>query len=163
MKLAALCTLPVLALAGTLLACGNSGTSGTGGGGGSAPSACAGDPRTQVYAAGLERASADGTMKVSFVAAQPAPPQKGTNTWTVHVTDAGGKAVDGATIDVKPFMPDHNHGSSITPQVVPMGSGDYHVELLDFFMPGVWQSTLTITPAGGGAPTTVVFTFCVDG
>ena len=152
--------LPALAL----LACGN-GAGGAGGAGGSAPSVCAGDPRVQVYADGLSRAAMDGAMKVSFVAAAPTPPQKGSNTWTIHLTDGSGKAIDGATIALKPYMPDHNHGSSITPKIVPMGSGDYHVELLELFMPGVWQNTFTITPpaAAGGAPDTVVFTFCVDG
>jgi hypothetical protein len=160
MKILALAASPVLAVA--LLACGNGGTSGAGGSGGSGPSVCATDPRIQVYAAGLSRAATDGNMKVSFVGAEPAPPQKGNNTWTVHLTDGSGKAIDGATIAVKPYMPDHMHGSSITPQIMPMGSGDYHVELLDFFMPGVWQNTFTITPPSG-APDTVVFTFCVDG
>lgn len=61
-------------------------------------------------------------------------------------------------------MPDHMHGSAITPKITPMGAGDYHVELLQFFMPGVWQNTFTIAPPpGSGAPDTVVFTFCVEG
>src|ERR1700742_3496471 len=96
--------LPVLVIA--LLGCGNSDSAGAGGEGGSSitPAACASDPRIQVYATGLSKTSTDGTMKVSFVAAQPAPPDMGGNTWTVHVTDANGKAFDGAAITVKPFM-----------------------------------------------------------
>lgn len=160
MKIAAL--LPVIVIVIALLACGNGGTSGAGGGG-SAHSICAADPRVEVYAAGLSGAAKDGAMKVTFVAAEPTPPQKGGNTWTIHLTDGNGKAIDGAMIALKPYMPDHMHGSAITPKIMPMGSGDYHVELLEFFMPGVWQSTFTITPPGGGAADTVVFTFCVDG
>jgi hypothetical protein len=69
----------------------------------------------------------------------------------------------GAGITAKPFMPDHGHGSSVTPSVTPMGSdGTYQVTDLDLFMPGIWQVTLTITPASGPADS-VVFSFCVDG
>lgn len=88
---------------------------------------------------------------------------KGLNTWTVKVTDGKGNPVSGAAIKVRPFMPDHGHGSSITPQIMPMAAeGTYQVGLLDFFMPGIWQETFTITPTTGPADT-VVFTFCVDG
>jgi hypothetical protein len=125
-------------------------------------SVCANDPRAQLYAVGLEATTTSGT-KVSFVAANPAPPLMGENTWTIMVTDAQSAPVSGATIALKPFMPDHGHGSSIVPQVTPMAAdGTYQVTLIDLFMPGIWQNTFTITPATGPVET-VVFTFCVDG
>jgi hypothetical protein len=143
--------------------------SSTGGGGGSngtgtsQASVCAGDPRATPYAVGLSAKATDGAFAVTFVDAMPAPPTKGENVWTVKISDGSGGPVTGATVTVNPFMPDHGHGSSIVPQVTPMGTdGTYAVSLLDLFMPGIWQVTFDIAPASG--PTdTVVFTFCVDG
>jgi YtkA-like len=142
-------------------ACGPTSSSG----GGAAPhSVCDTDPRAMSYAVGLSQsATGGGAVKVRFVDAMPAPPSKGLNTWTIAVTDGSGAPVTGATITVKPFMPDHGHGSSITPRVMPMtAEGTYQVTLLDFFMPGIWQNTLTITTPSGPVET-VVFTFCIDG
>jgi hypothetical protein len=139
--------------------------SSTGGGtsSGTPTSVCDGDPRASTYAVGLAATAADGSVKASFVDAMPTPPTRGENTWTIQLTDAMGRPVNGATIAVKPFMPDHGHGSSITPQVMPMDSnGTYQVSLLDLFMAGIWDVTLTITPASGPAET-MKFTFCVDG
>ncbi len=105
----------------------------------------------------------DKKVTVSFLDANPAPPEKGLNTWTIKVTDAQGKPVSSASISLKPFMPEHGHGSSITPQIKPMSTpGTYEVTLIDLFMPGVWQNTFTITPPSG-APETVIFNFCIDG
>ncbi len=125
-------------------------------------SVCANDPRAEPYAVGLSATGTSG-LKVSFVSAAPAPPTMGNNVWTIKVTDAQDAPVSGATITLKPYMPDHGHGSSIVPQVMPMtAEGTYQVTLIDLFMPGIWQNTFTITPATGPVQT-VVFTFCIDG
>jgi hypothetical protein len=140
-------------------------TSATGGTGGAtvATSLCDTDPRAMAYAVGLSQTVMGGTMKVSFVDAMPAPPAENLNTWTVELTDGNGDPVTGATITVKPWMPDMGHGSSITPQVTPMTTaGMYQISLIDLFMPGIWTNTLTITMASEPV-TTAVFTFCIDG
>jgi hypothetical protein len=125
-------------------------------------SVCATDSRAMPYSAGLSATTTSGT-KVSFVSADPAPPATGENTWAINLTDTTGAPMSGATIALKPYMPDHGHGSSIVPQVTPMAAqGAYQVKLIDLFMPGIWQNTFTITPASGPVET-VVFTFCVDG
>jgi YtkA-like len=147
-----------------LVACGSSSASGSDGGGGSAPtSLCDTDPRAMTYAVGLSQTATGGALTVTFVDAVPAPPEENPNTWTVKVTDANGAPVTGATIAVKPFMPDMGHGSSITPQITPMTTaGMYQITLLDLFMPGIWTNTFTITTASEPVQT-VVFTFCIDG
>jgi hypothetical protein len=153
--------LAIALLALPLAAC----TSGTGGAGGStvATSLCDTDPRAMTYAVGLSQTVMDGTMKVSFVDAMPAPPAESLNEWTVQLTDGNGDPVSGATITVKPWMPDMGHGSSVTPQVTPMTTaGEYQVSLIDLFMPGIWTNTFTITTASEPV-TTAVFTFCIDG
>lgn len=150
-----------------LVACGSD-TTGTGGTGGqtsttTAASVCASDARVTPYADGLSAAATDGKVKVTFIDASPTPPEKGGNTWTIDVTDDLGQPIDGATIALKPFMPDHGHGPTVVP-TVKAGSqaGRYVVDLIQLIMPGVWESTFTITKPGG-APDVVVFTFCVDG
>lgn len=167
LRLAALASLPLAALA--LAACSGgdpettstSGTTSSGAGGSAA--FCSSDPRADAYVVGLSRASKDGTLKVRFVDANPAPPAKGTNTFVVAIEDEAGKPVDGATVTLTPFMPDHGHGSSVTPQVAPgKDPGTYQVSNVYLFMPGIWQLTFDVTPAGQ-TKRSVVFTFCVEG
>jgi hypothetical protein len=125
--------------------------------------ACARDPRTVPYAVGVEAKATDGALTVQFMDANPAPPAKGNNTWTVKLLDAAGKPVNGATIVTKPYMPDHAHGSSIKPQATAKGTdGTYEITPVNLFMPGVWQITFTVTTPGGMNDSAVV-TFCVDG
>jgi hypothetical protein len=148
-----------------LAACGTGGSGGAGGSGGSgiATSLCDTDPRAMTYAVGLSRTATGAPFKVTFVDATPAPPSDGMNAWTVRVTDGSGNPVTGATITLKPWMPDMGHGSSVTPQITPMGEdGMYQVTLIDLFMPGIWSNTFTIKTAS--APlATAVFTFCING
>lgn len=125
--------------------------------------ACASDPRVQVYAVGLSATSKDGAITIAFVDADPAPPAKGNNTWTVKLTDAGGNPVTGAAIETTAYMPDHGHTSPIKPTATEQSdAGTYEVTPVSLFMPGVWEVTLTVTPASGTA-TDVTFTFCVAG
>lgn len=126
------------------------------------PSACANDPRAQVYAVGVESKSQDGSMTIAFMDADPAPPAKGNNMWTVKITNAKGESVDGAKIVTTSYMPDHGHTSPIKPQSVPMGDGVYQVSPVNLFMPGVWEVTLTVA-APGEKDQAVKFTFCIDG
>ena len=125
-------------------------------------SVCATDPRVVPYGSGLEKASKDGSVKVRFVDATPAPPSRGGNTFTIELVDASNKPIDGATIATKPYMPDHAHGSSVVPDTKPLSGGQYVISNLELFMPGVWEITFTIQPAGGSEQT-VVFTLCIDG
>jgi hypothetical protein len=161
-------SLAVLTLVGlgalVLPACSSSGggSSGTGASTLTTESVCDTDPRAMAYSVGLAE-TATGGLKMSFVDASPAPPTKGLNAWTMKIEDATGAPMSGATVALKPYMPDHGHGASVIPQVMPMtDAGTYQITDIDFFMPGIWQNTFTVTPASG-APQTVVFTFCIDG
>lgn len=130
-------------------------------------SACAGDPRAQAYAAGMEQPGLAGNVRVRLLAASPAPPAKGLNAWTLQVVDAAGAPVVGAVVTVKPFMPDHGHGSSVVPSATPTdAAGQSSVTGLELFMAGVWEvSVLVALPADAGvsATDTAKLTFCVDG
>jgi hypothetical protein len=112
------------------------------------------------YVANLTKAGKSG---LSFVlkTSDPAPPARGTNNWTLAITDTTGAGVAGATIDVKPFMPLHGHGSSIVPTITDSGGGAYVLSNLYLFMPGLW--TITINAKAGAISDAAVFTFCIAG
>jgi hypothetical protein len=133
---------------------GSSGTSGT-------TNACATDTRKDIYTAGLAKQTS-GALSVKLMEATPAPPAKQSNALTFVVTDAAGKPVDGATLSVTPFMPDHGHGSSVKPTVTPMGGGTYDVANVYLPMPGLWRLTVTVQMPNVAAQD-VAFSFCIDG
>lgn len=121
---------------------------------------CSTDDRDDEYALGLRHAGAWAT--VEFVGADPAPPQRGDNTWTVRVLDAQGGQRDDVAIDVDPFMPDHGHGSTIRCDVEPgTEPGTYVLAPVNLFMPGLWEVTLHLAVADA-PPDEVMFAFCVD-
>lgn len=126
-----------------------------------APSACAQDTRKDVYVPGLSKSTAGG-LALKIVAATPDPPGKLTNSMTLQLSDAEGRPVDGVTLAVVPFMPDHGHGSSVKPRITPKGAGAYEITNLYYPMPGLWRITVTVQPAEG-SPQDVAFSFCIDG
>jgi hypothetical protein len=146
-----------LAIAVTAAACSG------GGGGDVGPDAdigCRFDHRAMTYAAGMKLAGDSGALSFAIETATPAPPLKGNNSWTVQILDGSGAPVTGATMTAVPFMPDHGHGTQVTPVVTPAGDA-YTVAPLYLFMPGLWQVTLTATSAAGDD--SVKFDFCIEG
>lgn len=128
---------------------------------GSAPAGgCAADSRKDIYTAGLAKPA--GGLSVKLVQATPAPPAKGTNALTLEIVDAAGKPVEGATVVVTPFMPDHAHGSAVTPEVASKGGGLYEVSKVYLAMAGLWRLTVTVTVPGTNAAD-ATFLFCLDG
>jgi hypothetical protein len=150
---------PLLAVS----ACSSGDGSGGGSSGstGSASSACAQDTRKDVYTAGLSKKTA-GALSVKIMDSTPAPPAKLTNAMTFQLLDAGGLPVDGATLSVVPFMPDHGHGSAVKPTVTPKGGGVYAATDLYYPMAGLWRVTVTVE-LPNAAPQDVAFSFCIDG
>lgn len=124
-------------------------------------STCAAETRADAYAAGIQHASATKLYNVTLVTSTPGPPQKGDNTWLVRVADAGGAAVDGATVAVNPTMPDHGHGTPIKVVVTPMGGGQYQLTPLNLFMSGLWRIEINITTMKGADQ--AAFQFCIEG
>jgi hypothetical protein len=116
------------------------------------------------YVAGLTKSGEVGIVQVALLDASPAPPAKGDNRWLVRVLDdEGGLPLAGATIsDVRPWMPDHGHGTSVEPVIGAPGSdGDIEVDHIDFRMAGVWTVTFEVTTPSGDDR--AVFAFCIDG
>jgi hypothetical protein len=141
---------------------GGSGTGGTSGAITTMSTACAADNRKDIYAAGLAKETSTGALSIKLMEATPAPPQKQSNALVLQVVDAAGKPVDGATLSVTPFMPDHGHGSSVKPTVTPMGGGVYDVANVYLPMPGLWRLTVTVQMPNVAAQD-AAFQFCIDG
>jgi hypothetical protein len=121
---------------------------------------CSDETRDDVYMLGLERSGEQ--LRVRFVDAVPAPPARFDNTWILEVVDGTGIPVDDVALEVEPYMPDHMHGTSIATKVTVMDEpGQFELDPVNLFMPGLWEVRLRFT-----MPDTtkdeVVFRFCVD-
>jgi hypothetical protein len=123
--------------------------------------ACVNQAMIDVYTPPVTKS--DNAIVTKIMDGNPAPPIKGNNEWTLLVTDESCKPLDGATIQVTPFMPAHGHGTSVKPTVTPMGNGLYKVSEINLYMPGTWRTTFDITVPGASAPASVQYFFCVDG
>ncbi len=124
---------------------------------------CSNDPRVLTLAGGLTVTGAAKQLVVALISLAPATVTKGVNEWTIELRDATGRPLDGATITVTPYMPDHGHGASVVPTVTALGGGRYDVANLTLPMPGVWQLTFdaTLAPGAGGAHDAIVIGACV--
>jgi hypothetical protein len=118
------------------------------------------DPRADSWALPLTKPTVNGAFKVTLAAGNPDPPAVGINTWTLNVTDANDQPVADAMVTVKPWMPDHGHGTSVKALITAGASpGSFTVMPLYLFMAGVWQMTFTIQ--SGTTSDQVVFTYCL--
>jgi hypothetical protein len=112
------------------------------------------------FAPGLSRPGEGERLRFTLLASDPAPLRKGDHRWTLAVTDAGNSPVGGATITVTPFMPDHGHGTPIKTTVRPDASpGQYVLEPVNLFMPGVWRVQIDVEKEG--TTDTAAFRFCI--
>ena len=128
---------------------------------------CANETRADAYTAGMSKAGKDGLLTVQLMSSVPGPPIKGSNAWSITIKNSAGESVESATIDVTPYMPDHNHGTSVRAVVTPLPEGGYSIAPLYLYMAGLWQTTLQIHSAAEGdqaaVSDSVVFSFCVQG
>jgi hypothetical protein len=122
---------------------------------------CTNDPRAMPYAPGLAATSQAGTVTITLLSSDPGPPVRGTNVFTVRVTDGSGADVVGATLTVTPTMPDHGHMTT-PPTVSANADGTYTISDLYFFMDGIWQVSILVA-TDAGAIGTVSLDFCIEG
>ncbi len=127
---------------------------------------CKDDPRTATYQNGMAGVSQAGAVEVRILTADPAPPAKGMNTWTVQVQDSAGVPLAGP-IAVTLDMPDHGHASPTTPVISAGASlGTFAVSQLNLFMPGVWRIQVSVYASGLDASPLLdvaAFYFCIEG
>lgn len=123
---------------------------------------CQSDPRDDTYAPNLTKPGKAGLFQFVLVSATPGPPALDNNTWILKVLDAGGNPVQGVSLaSITPFMPDHGHGTSATPQATPNGDGTFTIKPLYLYMAGLWQ--ITIVAQAGTQKDSAVLSFCIAG
>lgn len=120
---------------------------------------------TDMFHVDLEKAGASGLLDFKMKSATPAPPARGDNSWVFQISTmssgVAGTPLDGATLQVTPFMPSHQHGSPIQVGVTPMTDpGTYKLEPVNLWMPGVWETTIRAT--SGTTTDSVVYKFCIE-
>jgi len=156
----------ILVVSAPLVACG--GESGDGEIDDSTPS-CEEDTRDDTFVAGITKTGAAG-FKLALVDSLPAPPTRGDNQWSLELRDASDALMPGYSIEAEPFMPDHGHGTAVQVLFTDDGDGTYTLNPVNFFMPGYWETTVTIVDTGATDSEdddtdidTMVFKFCIDG
>jgi hypothetical protein len=107
--------------------------------------ACSGgaDSGAQVFP--LELDTDSGALHVE-VHTMPEPPVRGSNSVELTITKAAdGSPADGLVLDVEPWMPAMNHGTSAKPAVMAEGDGKYLVTNVYLYMPGRWELRTTFS------------------
>ena len=121
---------------------------------------CSTETRDDTYMLGLTKVGEQ--VQVKFVDAVPAPPMIEDNIWTVEVLDMNDAPMEGMAIDVTPFMPLHQHGTTVIAHVEPGAvPGQYVIDPVNMHMAGLWEITLDIT-LPDTTTDSVMFTFCID-
>ncbi len=82
--------------------------------------------------------------------------KKGKNIITLKVKDSDGKAVEGAQVEIIPWMPTMKHGTPWFSKVNDLGGGKYRTNI-PLTMGGFWEFRITVKL--GGKEDRVVFTF----
>jgi hypothetical protein len=115
------------------------------------------------FVVGLQKTGQGGALDFKLMSSTPAPPARGDNTWVVQInsTASGAAPLEGAQLQVTPFMPAHQHGSPIQVQVAAMpDAGQYKLEPVNLWMPGVWETTIRAT--AGATTDSAVYKFCIE-
>ena len=119
---------------------------------------------TDTFVVDLEHAGINGAIDFKLHSATPAPPARGDNTWIVQINSMSsgvvGSPMDGASFNVTPFMPAHQHGTPIEVKIMPTGMpGQYQLAPVNLWMPGVWETTMAVT--SGSVTDSAVYKFCI--
>jgi hypothetical protein len=105
-------------------------------------------------------AGGDSTQWMIHATLDPEAPEVAQHTLHIHLMDADGEGVPGATVTVDPQMPSMGHGSNEDAVVTEMSGGMYEAFPVTFTMPGTWEVTVTCSLDGHTASET--FTYDVE-
>lgn len=125
--------------------------------------ACMTSGRGDTYAVGLSHTGTNQAYVFKMMSAVPAPPARTLNAWVIQISwEATGAPVTGASLNVSPFMPDHQHGpGAYTPQVQETSTpGQYQISDINTWMPGYWEVTIDATTPDK-VEDSAVFKFCI--
>jgi hypothetical protein len=123
---------------------------------------CTMETRDDDFVVGLEKVSASGTHFI-LMSSVPAPPARGDNQMTLHLQDSAAAPMGGASLTVRPYMPDHGHGTAVQAVITESTTviGEYDLDPVNFHMPGLWQLLISAGPVTEA--NTATFAFCVPG
>lgn len=127
---------------------------------------CDAETRALTYAPGLTEPTDGGTFTVRLVdnrfEGQPGAPDRGDNVTVFEVVDGQGAPVADSAVTLRPWMPDHGHGT--TPLLHDGQSeeaGRFTVGPYFLHMGGFWELGVSVT--SGETTETAIFGFCVEG
>jgi hypothetical protein len=114
---------------------------------GAAPEAASGDcgGAGEDFVLGMSKITPSGALTVAIVAAEPAPPLKGLNSWTVQLSDESGEAVSAASLSFSGWMPLHRHGLNSLPVIRELDGGRYEIQPIVLYMPQLWELSVLVT------------------
>ena len=118
----------------------------------------------ETYTSGMSHSGDLSSLNFALYA-DPAPPDKGVNVFTVQITDAASDVgVDGATVLITPFMPEHGHGTNPADYgtAATGDAGSYESVPIDLFMSGLWELTFTVA-SGDAILDQTTYSFCLEG
>lgn len=122
-------------------------------------SVCSNEDRADDFSIGMSKSGA--TLDVVMADADPSVPFRGDNAWTLMLTDASGMPVEQVTLEIRPWMPDHGHGTPVEAEVSDLGGGEYLVEPVNLFMAGLWEVTFSFDMVDGTSDE-VMIAVCVE-
>jgi hypothetical protein len=100
----------------------------------------------------LQRPSDRNVFQVELASGTTPVPMSKIHQWTVHVTDAGGTPVSGASLKIDGGMPEHGHGLPTAPKAAPGATpGDYVITGMKFSMKGWWVLKVYVRTTDGRA------------
>jgi hypothetical protein len=149
----------VFALSALAVGCGSGGNDAPEDTSQPATTTCDKETRDEPYTAGITKKGTN-DVSVTIVSSDPAPPALYANDWVLEIKDPSGQPLSGATVQVSPFMPDHNHGTYPPAEVTELGDGRYDANPVYFTMPAYWEITVKVTT--DALMDTVKFKLCIQ-
>ena len=123
---------------------------------------CGAEDRAEPILSGDELAGEDEMIFFAFDSLDPAPPDLGQNDWVVSLASVSGSALEGCTLEARPWMPDHGHGSTDV-TATNEGDGSYSIAGLEFVMPGYWTVSLSADCGSAETNDSRTLHLCIEG
>ena len=118
---------------------------------------CDAETRAEPFTAGMAKTGGKG-LSVALMNADPAPPARYNNRWTLQGRDSSGNAIEGASLKVVGRMPDHPHSCPRQSIVTDQGGGMYDADPVSLGMAGFWVIKVYVQSAS--VSDSVEFKFC---
>jgi hypothetical protein len=116
----------------------------------------------EYFELGLESVGTSGLITAKLVAADPAPPERYLNDWTIEFLDEEGELVTDAEITMaRPFMPKHGHDGTFAPTVTELEPGRFEITRLNLWMRGGWLIQVQVSSPEIGSDY-IEFSTCID-